>query len=870
MWNPTPRLRNVLPFLWLAWMVGVLSAYYTQLWRALGGRVTSPSAWTIAPPDERIALPLFAVGTLAMSGITVLAVAALVWRARGSYATASTLTVPQPLAGCAILLSGLAIVLPLWRDRIVSSAAQVQFSLLPAFGEAVARAGIGIAVLALVVAAAAVTGRWVARALNWRGDSWRETVTFSVALGFAVISYAALILATLGLYRPLVIGVLLAVIMLIAGAAALKRGDMAALKGPASPAGRGFPPSRGVDAPRFGGPAEGLAEAGSHADRWAQAAIFLAILIAFWAALAPETEYDALWYHLELPRQWLQQGGPVDRIEDYVSLYPLTWELVFGVGLALGGDVAARLLHFACLPLIAIILFEATKRFGAGSPWVACALFATVPTVIWQASTAYVDLALALHLTLALYALLRYATGSGPAFAKDPARSRRSGSLISGTREGGRVWLVMAAIQFGVAAATKHLGLAAMAIAASMLVVARIVAVKKSGVMTVIGRDALIVAIRPALVLVAIALIFPAPWYVRNWLLSGNPVFPEMFEVFGAYPPERWDMFAERGLDQFKAHFGRPRTFLNMLRLPWDVTVHGALYGGSLGPLLLILLPGVLVGRAALKGYPARAGQGFPPPRESETRRCGPAEASAEAGRPAIPALIFAGAYFIVWASPVSSFQLRFLVPIVPLLAFAAAEAHGAAHALVPNVRTLRPILGATIGVLLLLNLPPLTPLHETDRREWDGWLTHVIHVPPLRVVIGRERAASYLARLVPSYRAWQYVNEQLPASAKILTFSGGDAFFARRPRISTDATVARPAVWGARVGQEDQVKATLRELGVTHLLVDRRALEKLMPGTLAIGQSPVLVRDYRLEYDDGRFTLYRVGGAAAMRTAQR
>ena len=60
--------------------------------------------------------------------------------------------------------------------------------------------------------------------------------------------------------------------------------------------------------------------------------VTLALTSALVAALAPETEHDALWYHLWLPEQWLRHGVPFDTVNEYVTLYPLTWELVFGAG----------------------------------------------------------------------------------------------------------------------------------------------------------------------------------------------------------------------------------------------------------------------------------------------------------------------------------------------------------------------------------------------------------------------------------------------------------------------------------------------------------------------------------------------------------
>ena len=91
-------------------------------------------------------------------------------------------------------------------------------------------------------------------------------------------------------------------------------------------------------------------------DRVPKACILVSFVFAFVAALAPEIEHDALWYHLWLPQQWLGTGRPVDIIHEYVSLYPLSWELLYGAAMTIGGPVAARLLHFACLPLLAAAL----------------------------------------------------------------------------------------------------------------------------------------------------------------------------------------------------------------------------------------------------------------------------------------------------------------------------------------------------------------------------------------------------------------------------------------------------------------------------------------------------------------------------------
>ncbi len=115
---------------------------------------------------------------------------------------------------------------------------------------------------------------------------------------------------------------------------------------------------------------------------------------------------------------------------------------------------------------------------------------------------------------------------------------------------------------------------------------------------------------------------------------------------------------------------------------------------------------------------------------------------------------------------------------------------------------------------MLLLNLPPFTSLHESDRSGWQGWLTHVVHEVPFEVVLGAENRDAYLARRVPSYRVWQYINTNLAPDALVLTFSGGDHFYSHRPRLSADATLAHAAVWGASPENESQALTRLNRAG--------------------------------------------------------
>jgi hypothetical protein len=213
-----------------------------------------------------------------------------------------------------------------------------------------------------------------------------------------------------------------------------------------------------------------------------------------------------------------------------------------------------------------------------------------------------------------------------------------------------------------------------------------------------------------------------------------------------------------------------------------------------------------------------------------------------------------------VWASPISSFQLRFLVPVVPLLAVLGA--HGAVRireAADATVKHGGVAAGAVIVVLLLMNLPPALEWHERDRVGWSGWLTHVIRGLPIGVVTGVEKQDDYLARVVPSYRAWRFIDTTLPQSSRVLSFAGGDNLYSHRSRISSDAIVAHEATWGAAAGAERTAVRALSQLGITHVLFDKRDFESGSVQAIAIGTPQMQRCCLALLYEDDRFALYEV-----------
>ena len=393
---------------------------------------------------------------------------------------------------------------------------------------------------------------------------------------------------------------------------------------------------------------------------------------------------DALAYHLYFPKLWLHAGRPVDLPWEVTSLYPFTWELLYGVALALNGPVAAKLLHFSTLIVAAVVVYELSGRYArSANPWMAVAFFITMPTVMWEATTAYIDLALTLHVILALYACMRFL---------ETHRWQ---------------WHAMMALNAGIAMATKHLALVVFGIVTVLLF--SWVWLERHG-------------LRPASIsatMLCLSLILPFPWYLRAWRASGNPFFPELYSVFGARPAERMDAELYAAIIKSRNNLDPPRTLTGYLQLPWEMTIHAERYQGSIGPVFLLTLPAWLL----IRRRRAMRALGF-----------------------------FACSYLLFLASPLGTFQMRFLLPVTPALAVLSAAAVQSLETVLKRQfgKGAGLALTSSMAVVCVLNLPFFITLHQkAARAPAEGWtdsIAQALREVPTAVVF-RCRARTALSR---------------------------------------------------------------------------------------------------------------------------
>jgi len=296
-------------------------------------------------------------------------------------------------------------------------------------------------------------------------------------------------------------------------------------------------------------------------DRFAVIVTIAVSLAALPLALAPEVTYDALAYHIGAPVEYLKIGRIVRLEHNMYTDLPLVLQMDYLFAVAVGGDGAAKILHFM-LGLAGIL---AAARLGArlvpgtsaagdgdtrGAVWSASFLAAT-PFIAFLMMRANVDLG------------VLYLTTAGAFWMLSP---------------GGRRFVLLAGVLLGGAAAVKLTGgYGVFAGAAVCLLSWRATGAKR---------------VESAIFLLAGAALPLAPWLAKTWLMTGNPVYPFGFGFLGGFG------WTGENAAIYNLDMSGPTSF-NLqypdapawLAAPWLMVMHDRGSDAALGPFALVFIP---------------------------------------------------------------------------------------------------------------------------------------------------------------------------------------------------------------------------------------------------------------------------------------
>jgi len=125
----------------------------------------------------------------------------------------------------------------------------------------------------------------------------------------------------------------------------------------------------------------------------ALAALIFALALQWLVALKPEVGADALAMHLAAPAQVaFLHKWPFDITQFIWALMPMGGDWAYTAVYLLGGEFAARLLNFALLVLLSILLYETVRQWlGVTASLLMTALFASTPLVQLETGSLFIE-----------------------------------------------------------------------------------------------------------------------------------------------------------------------------------------------------------------------------------------------------------------------------------------------------------------------------------------------------------------------------------------------------------------------------------------------------------------------------------------------
>lgn len=267
--------------------------------------------------------------------------------------------------------------------------------------------------------------------------------------------------------------------------------------------------------------------------------IFSQAAVNFIGALGPEHGFDALWYHLTLPKIYLLNhkieyipGGLL-----YYSAMPQLTEMLYTSALALNGEILAQFTHFLFGLLSLAVLYKLSRKFLSTTfSLLAVVIFYSNLVVAWESITAYIDLARTFFEISALLAFVNW------------------------LEEKQKNWFVLSGVLLGLAVSTKLIAFGSLLIF-SILIINKLYNSQKKDWKSITANIL-------AYWYICIAVV--SPWFVYSFIYTGNPVYPFFTNIY----PTNFDI-----------------SLLNPIRFfrdLWKIFVHA---DDPMSPIYIIALP---------------------------------------------------------------------------------------------------------------------------------------------------------------------------------------------------------------------------------------------------------------------------------------
>ncbi len=504
------------------------------------------------------------------------------------------------------------------------------------------------------------------------------------------------------------------------------------------------------------------------------ASFLFAILLAFFCMevvlnLIPPISRDALIHHLAVPKLWLKHGGIYEIPWANYAYYPMNIDLLYVLCLYFKNDIAPKFIHLAFGLGTGLIIYLYLKpKYSRNWGLLGAVIFITTPIVVWLSTTAYVDLGMTFFITASVMSFIKW--------RDDDYKNIK--------------WLLLSGLAMGIAVGSKYNALIAAFILNMILMLS-----------VVWDKHKQTAALWYGILFFVITAFTASPWYLKNYLQTGNPFYPlfgGFFKSLHHHPiveaTSRQTIEKSQQISFFKMRevmYGE--SFWETLLIPIRMFFQGKdnsyqYFQGALNPVLIIFSPFIFLNK-----------------RYGKDKFC----------------FVIFTVFFIAMAFFLTAKQVRYILPVLPFLAVLAVM--GIKNILdylgeKPRLSSLR--LGAqiksmarifvlaSVAVLLIFNFIYLKNRIET--------------INPFPYVLGKETREDFLKHHLLHYDAVEYINRFLPDDAVVFTmFLGRRGYYLNRNyknEPSFGMNTLRQMVNNS--DNENRFKKYVRSMGVTHILM--------------------------------------------------
>lgn len=500
-------------------------------------------------------------------------------------------------------------------------------------------------------------------------------------------------------------------------------------------------------------------------------------------SLAPAIRFDSVVYHIGIPEIYIQNRAMVEVVEPLQAYLAHYSEMLYTLGLLLDSQPLPTLIHFITGLLSAGLTFLFGRRVGGFRVGLfAMLLFYALP-IMFESGTAHNDLFSVLYGFGTVYAVYAW------------WQDKRDG------------WLAVAGLMAGFALGTK-LNVAVLYIPMGIFLLI--------GLFNRFGFSWR--SFRGLLYLGVPALLLFAPWAVRDWLWTGNPVFPFFNNVFQSTQFDEVSNLRE---------LSGSRMVLDLLSFPWVITMDSKQYypksaGDVSAGLFLLALP--------WNYFTAKFDK-----KDLRIKSLG--------------LLLFSFAVVCIFLY--STHLVRYLMPLFPVLAVLAALNIEAFWLLLSNSKWKHIFSGIALGIAFVFFL--------STRLAFTVFEWQIVERYPINILLGRETSEEFLTRNLQPYDALQYLNQNGGRANKVLSM-GSESRTYTTSQINSPFFSPKIASLVFKDCSQEEFAGVLKEQGYNYLLLDFNVLRKSPESYLSPNLSDSFLEKYtQLEFARNNVYVYRL-----------